>query len=58
MASELIESDKLHLFLFLDCTWISDNKCLESLDTTTELIVCTEGQKCQLLIYFHVKRCW
>ena len=56
MASEIIESDKLHLFLLSDGTQIDDNEYLESLETATELIVCTEEQIQKLLIYFELKR--
>ena len=56
MASEIIESDKLHLLLLSDGTWIDDNEYLESLETATELIVCTEEQIQKLLIYSDVKR--
>ena len=56
MASEIIESDKLHLFLLSDGTRIDDNEYLESLETATELIVCTEEQIQKLLIYFELKR--
>ena len=56
MDSEIIESDKLHLFLLCDGTQIDDNEYLESLETATELIVRTEEQIKKLLIYFDVKR--
>ena len=54
MASEILESDKLHLFSLSD--GIDDNKYLESLETATELIVCTEEQIQKLSIYFDIKR--
>lgn len=38
MASELLEFDKLCLFLILDGTLINDNGYLESLDKATVLI--------------------
>ena len=41
MASEIIESDRLHLFLLSEGTWIDDNECLEYLENAAELIVCT-----------------
>ena len=56
MASEIIESDKLHLFILPDSTRINDNEYLESLETATDLIVCTEEQIQKLLIYFDIKR--
>ena len=42
LASEIIEADRLHLFLLSDGTRIDDNEYLESLENGTELIVCTE----------------
>ena len=56
MASEIIEPDKLYLFLLSDGTRIDDNEYLESLETATELIVCTEEQIQKLSIYFDIKR--
>ena len=44
MASEIIESDKLHLFLLSDGTRIDDNEYLGSLEDDTELIICMEEQ--------------
>ena len=35
MASETLESDKLHLFLLSEGTRINDNEYLESLETGT-----------------------
>ena len=43
MASELLESIKLRLFLLLDGTLIDDNKYLKSLENATELTVCTRN---------------
>ena len=54
MASEIIEADRLHLFLLSDGTRIDDNEYLSSLDP--ESIVCTEEQIQKLLIYFELKR--
>ena len=56
MASEIIEADKLHLFLLSDGTRIDQNEYLSSLEHGTELIVCTEEQIQKLLIYFELKR--
>ena len=56
MASEIIEADRLHLFLLSDGTRIDDNEYLESLENGTELILCTEEQIQKLLIYFELKR--
>ena len=50
MVSEMIESDKLHVFLISDCTPIEDNEYLESLETDTELTVCTDEQIRKFLI--------
>ena len=54
MASEIIESDKLHLFLLSDGSRIDENQYLESLEIATELIVCTEEQFQKLSIYFEI----
>ena len=43
MASELLESIKLLLFLLLDGTLIDDNKYFKSLENATELTVCTRN---------------
>ena len=43
-ASEIIGTDKLHLFLLSDSTRIDDNENLESLENDTELITSTEKQ--------------
>ena len=56
MASEIIEADRLHLFLLSDSTRIDNNEHLSSLENGTELIVCTEKQIQKLLIYFELKR--
>ena len=56
MASEIIEADKLHLFLLSDGTQIDDNEYLSSLENGIELIVCTEKQTQKLLIYIELKR--
>ena len=54
MASKIIESDKLHLFLLSDGSRIDENQYLESLEIATELIVCTEEQFQKLSIYFEI----
>ena len=56
LASEIINADNLHLFLFSDSTRIDDNEYLESLENGTELILCTEEEIQKLLIYFELKR--
>ena len=50
MASEIIEADRLHLFLLSDGTQIDDNEYLESLENSIELIVCTEEQNCRSIL--------
>ena len=42
LASKIIKTDRLHLFLLSGGTRIDDNEYLESLENGTELIVCTE----------------
>ena len=56
LASEIIESDKLHLFLLSDGIRIDEDEYLSSLEDGTELIICTEEQIQKLLIYFELKR--
>ena len=55
MATEIIEADRLHLFLLSYGTRIDDNEYFSSLENDTELIVCTEEQIQKLLIYFESK---
>ena len=55
LASEIIEADRLHLFLLSDGTRIDDNEYLSSLENGAELIVCTEEQIQKLPIYFEMK---
>ena len=56
MASEIIEADRLHIFLLSDGTRIDENEYLSSLENGTELIVCMEEQIQKLLTYFELKR--
>ena len=56
IGSEAIEAEILHLFLLSDGIRIDENEYLESLETATELIVCTEEQIQKLSIYFEFKR--
>ena len=56
MASEIIEADRLHLFLLSDGTRIDDSEYLSSPENGAELIVCMEKQIQKLLIYFELKR--
>ena len=56
LASEIIQADRLHLFLLSDGTQIDDNKYIESLENDTELIVCREEQIQKLSKYFELKR--
>ena len=55
-ASEIIETDRLHLFLVSNGTRIDDNEYLERLENGREFIICTEEQIQKLLIYFELKR--
>ena len=52
MVREILESDKLYLFLHSDSTRINDNEYLGRLVTTTELIACTDKQmqNCQSIL--------
>ena len=56
MASEITESNKLSLLLHSGGTRIDYNEYLESLDTATESIVCTEKHIQKLSIYFDINR--
>ena len=56
LASEIIEGDRLRLFLPSDGIRIDDNEYLESLENGIELIACTEKQIQKLSIYFELKR--
>ena len=56
LAIEIIEIDRLHLYLLSDGTGIDDNEYLESLENGTELIICTEEQIQKLSIFFELKR--
>ena len=56
VVCEIIEADRLHLFLLSDGTRTDDNEYLEIRENGTELIVCTEEQIQKLLIYFEIKR--
>ena len=53
LASEVMETDKLHLFLLSDGTRFDDNEYIESLENGTELIVYKLEQIQKLLIYFN-----
>ena len=55
LASEIIEADRLQLFLLSDGTRIDENEYLSSLENGTELIACTEEQIQKLSIYFELK---
>ena len=56
MATEIIEADRLHLFLLSDGTRIDEDEYLGSLEDDTELIICTVEQIQKLSIYFELKR--
>ena len=55
LTSQIIDADRLHLFLLSDGTRIDDNEYLSKLENGT-LIVCTEQQIQKLSIYFELKR--
>ena len=55
-SGEIIEADRLHLFLLSDGTRIYDNEYLKSLENGTELIVCMEEQIEKLSLYFELER--
>ena len=56
LSSEMIDADRLHLFLLFDSTRIDENEYLSSLENGAELIVCTEEPIQKLSIYFELKR--
>ena len=56
LASQIIEADRLHLFLLSGCTRTDDNEYLGSLENGTELIVYTDEQIQKLSISFELKR--
>ena len=56
LVSQIMKVDTLHLFLLSDGTRIDEDEYLSSLETATELIVCTEEQIQKLSIYFELKR--
>ena len=56
LASKIIKADNLHLFLLSDGTRIDDNEYLESLESDTELIVCTGKKIEKISTYFEIKR--
>ena len=56
LASDILDSRDLCLFLFVDGTQIDKNEYLNSLRSWTQLLVCTSEEKEKFLIYFDVKR--
>ena len=56
LASEIIETDRLHLFWLSDGTRTDDNEYLESLANGEESIIWTEEQIQKLSICFELKR--
>ena len=56
MATEIIEADRLHLFLLSNGTRIDEDEYLGTLEDDTELIICTEEQVQKLSMYFELKR--
>ena len=57
LTSEMIDADRLHLFLLFDSSRIDENEYLSSLENSAELIVCKKEPIQKLLIYFELKRC-
>ena len=55
LASEIIEADRLHLFLLSDGSQTDHNEYLSSLQNSTKLIVFTEEQIQKLLTYIDLK---
>ena len=55
LASDILDSKNLCLFLFVDETQIDENEYLKTLPAWTQLLVCTSAQKEKFLIYFDVK---
>ena len=56
MVSEIIEADRLYLFLLSDGTRIDEDEYLRSLEDGTEWVFCKEEQIQKLSIYFELKR--
>ena len=56
LASDILDSRDLCLFLFVDGTQIDDNEYLKTLRSWTQLLVCTSEQNEKFLIYFDAKR--
>lgn len=55
MASEILESNDLHLHLLSGSTKFDDNEYLESLENAAELIVCRGERMLKLPICFDIK---
>ena len=56
LVCQIIEADRLYLFLLSDGTRIDENEYLSSPEDGTELIIYTEEQIQKLSIYFELKR--
>ena len=56
LVSQIIEADRLYLFLLSDGTRIDENEYLSSPEDGTELIIYTEEQIQKLSIFFELKR--
>ena len=56
MVSEIIEADRLYLFLLSDGTRIDEDEYLSSLEDGTEWVFYKEEQIQKLSIYFELKR--
>ena len=56
LVCQIIEADRLYLFLLSDGTRIDENEYLSSPEDGTELIIYTEEQIQKLSIFFELKR--
>ena len=56
LASEILHSESIRLFLFSEGTLIDDNNYLNTLDSGSELLACKTDQKEKFLIHFVLKR--
>lgn len=55
-ASELIESDNLHLFLLSVGTRVHDDKYLKHQERSTDLTTCTEEQMSKIFVFLTIKK--
>lgn len=55
-ASELIDSDNLHLFLLSVGTRVHDDKYLKRQERSTDLTACTEEQMSKIYVFLTIKK--